>query len=157
MYKCQLLLQPFATNGILIFGFWALDLDRLSKEEQALIPQQLEEYRQYGPVFRNGDCYRLASYRENGVYDAFMAVAKDKSTAVISFVQVKSRAYRRSLRLKLAGLDEKSTLPPRGYERNSLWCRLDARRPFAGSGTVRLSKRVDQTRASTTIMLFFLA
>ena len=57
-------------------------------------------------MFREGDCYRLASYRENGTYDAIMAVSKDKSTAVVSFVQVKSRAYRRSLRLKLAGLEE---------------------------------------------------
>lgn len=100
---------PFEIRGRVslpgCFGY-ELDLDKLSPEEQALIPRQLEEYRQYGPVFREGDCYRLASCRENGVYDAIMAVAKDKSTAVVSFVQVKSRAYRRSLRLKLAGLEE---------------------------------------------------
>ena len=35
-----------------------------------------------------------------------MAVAKDKSAAVVSFVQVRSRASRRSLRLRLAGLEE---------------------------------------------------
>ena len=46
------------------------------------------------------------SYRENGVYDAFMAVAKDKSAAVVNFVQVRSRANRRSLWLRLAGLEE---------------------------------------------------
>lgn len=100
---------PFEIRGRVslpgCFGY-ELDLDKLSPEEQALIPRQLEEYRQYGPVFREGDCYRLASFRENGAYDAIMAVAKDKSAAVVSFVQVKSRAYRRSLRLKLAGLEE---------------------------------------------------
>lgn len=37
-----------------------------------------------------------------------MAVSKDKKTAVVSFVQARSRAYRRSLRLKLAGLEEKA-------------------------------------------------
>lgn len=100
---------PFEIRGRVslpgCFGY-ELDLDKLSSEEQSLIPRQLEEYRQYGPLFREGDCYRLASCRENGVYDAIMAVAKDKSAAVVSFVQVKSRAYRRSLRLKLAGLEE---------------------------------------------------
>lgn len=100
---------PFEIRGRVslpgCFGY-ELDLDKLSPKEQALIPRQLEEYRQYGPVFREGDRYRLASCRENGMYDAIMAVSKDKSTAVVSFVQVKSRAYRRSLRLKLAGLEE---------------------------------------------------
>lgn len=89
------------------FGY-ELDLDKLSEEERAMIPRQLEEYRQYGPVFRDGDCCRLASYRENHVYDALMAVAKDKSIAVVNYIQVRSRMPQRSLRLKLEGLDEKA-------------------------------------------------
>ena len=100
---------PFQIRGRVslagCFGY-ELDLEALPPEDQALIPGQLEEYRRCGPVFRNGDYYRLASYRENGVYDAFMAVAKDKSAAVVNFVQVRSRANRRSLRLRLAGLEE---------------------------------------------------
>ncbi len=107
------------------FGY-ELDLDKLSQGEQTLIPQQLEEYRQYGPVFREGDCYRLASYRENHTYDAFMAVTKDKRTAVVSFVQVHSRAYRRSLRLKLAGLDE-----------TALYRRKDTGEARSGAGWMR--------------------
>ena len=102
-------ITPFEVRGRVslpgCFGY-ELDIDKLSPEEQTLIPEQLEEYRQYGPVFREGDCYRLASYRENHTYDAIMAVSKDKKTAVVSFVQVRSRAYRRSLRLKLTGLEE---------------------------------------------------
>ena len=35
-----------------------------------------------------------------------MAVSKDKSQAVVLYVQATSRAYRRSLRLCLVGLDE---------------------------------------------------
>ena len=100
---------PFEVRGRVAlpgcFGY-ELDLGALPEADRALIPRQLEEYRQYGPVFHNGDCYRLASYRETHAYDAFMAVAKDKSLAVVSFVQARSRAYRRSLRLRLAGLDE---------------------------------------------------
>lgn len=59
-----------------------------------------------GPVFHDGDCYRLASCRENHAYDAVMGVSKDKSIAVVSFVQVRAHACRRSTRLLLAGLDE---------------------------------------------------
>lgn len=100
---------PFETRGRVslpgCFGY-ELDLGKLPQEELALIPRQIEEYRRYSPVFHDGDCYRLASCRENRSYDAVMAVSKDQSIAVVDFVQVRSRAYRRSLRLPLAGLDE---------------------------------------------------
>lgn len=46
---------------------------------------QLEEYRHLAPVFHGGDYYRLASSRENGTYDAFLSVTKDRRTAVVSF------------------------------------------------------------------------
>lgn len=102
-------ITPFETRGRVslsgCFGY-ELDLDKLTVEERAQIPDQLAEYRQYGPVFRDGDYYRLASSRENGFYDAFLAVTKDRSSAVLSYVQVRSRSYRRSLRLNLTGLDE---------------------------------------------------
>lgn len=122
-------ITPFEVRGRVslpgCFGY-ELDLDKLSPEEQTLISEQLEEYRQYGPVFREGDCYRLASYRENGTYDAIMAVSKDKKTAVVSFVQVRSRAYRRSLRLKLTGLEE-----------TALYRRKDTDEVRSGAGWMR--------------------
>ena len=122
-------ITPFEVRGRVslpgCFGY-ELDIDKLSPQEQTLIPEQLEEYRQYGPVFREGDCYRLASYRENGTYDAIMAVSKDKKTAVVSFVQVRSRAYRRSLRLKLAGLEE-----------TALYRRKDTDEVRSGAGWMR--------------------
>ena len=71
-----------------------------------MIPGQLEEYRKYGPVFHNGDYYRLASFAENHSYDAIMAVSKDKRVAVIDYVEVESRARTRAVRLELAGLSE---------------------------------------------------
>ena len=72
-----------------------------------MIPGQLEDYRKYGPVFHDGDYYRLASYGENGEYDALMAVSKDKRTAVLDYVHVMSR-QRRSVLLPLRGLDEET-------------------------------------------------
>ncbi len=98
---------PFRTRGRVAlpgcFGY-ELDLGKLSAEERAEIAQQLTEYREFGPVFHEGDLYRLASYAENHVFDAVMAVTKNQSLAVLNYVQVRSRAQMRSLRLPLSGL-----------------------------------------------------
>ena len=51
-----------------------------------------------------GDYYRLASYRENGEYDAFLSVTKDKGLAVVNYVQVLSRVPRKPPVLHLRGL-----------------------------------------------------
>ena len=102
---------PFATRGLVslpgCFGY-ELDLTKLTEEELAMIPGQLENYRKYGPVFHGGDYYRLASYGENGEYDALMSVSKDKRTAVLDYVHVMSRQRRRSVLLPLRGLDEET-------------------------------------------------
>ena len=99
---------PFETRGLVslpgCFGY-ELDLTKLTEEELAMIPGQLENYRKYGPVFHDGDYYRLASYGENQEYDALMAVTKDKKTAVIDYVHVMSRQRRRDVLLPLRGLD----------------------------------------------------
>ncbi len=100
---------PFLTRGGAAlpgcFGY-ELDLGELTEEERSQIPLQLAEYRMFGPVFREGDYYRLASFRDNGYYDALMAVTKDRSLAVVDYTQVRSRANLRSLRLPLRGLEE---------------------------------------------------
>ena len=100
---------PFETRGHVAlpgcFGY-ELDLTKLTPEEKAMIPGQLEDYRKYGPVFRTGDYYRLASFGENHEYDALMAVSKDKRIAVIDYVQVMSRYRVKSAHIQLAGLDE---------------------------------------------------
>lgn len=102
---------PFATRGLVslpgCFGY-ELDLTQLTEEELAMIPGQLENYRKYGPIFHNGDYYRLASYRENHEYDAIMSVTKDKRTAVLDYVHVLSRERRRNILLPLRGLDEET-------------------------------------------------
>ncbi len=100
---------PFQTRGHVslpgCFGY-ELDLTKLTPEEKAMIPGQLADYRKYGPIFHNGDYYRLASFSENHVYDAIMAVSKDQRTAVIDFVQVMSCRHLRSVRIPLPGLAE---------------------------------------------------
>lgn len=99
---------PFQTRGdvalVGAFGY-ELDLNQLPAEKFARIPGQLEAYREFGPLFREGDLYRLASYRENHSYDAFLVASKDRRLAVVQYVQAVSRSQRRSLRLLLDGLD----------------------------------------------------
>ena len=99
---------PFHTRGRVslpgCFGY-EMDLGKLTQEESAVIAEQMEEYLRLRPVFHEGEYYRLASYRENHRYDAFMVVNEDMGLAVICFTQVMSRAYRRSLRLTLEGLE----------------------------------------------------
>ena len=53
---------------------------------------------------RNGDYYRLASYQENNLYDCYMIVAKDKSEALLTYVQVLNRPNFKSRIVKLDGL-----------------------------------------------------
>ena len=73
-----------------------------------MIPKQLDDYRKYGPVFRTGDYYRLASFAENHEYDVIMAVTKDKRLAVLDYVQVLSRYKEKSILIQLDGLDEQA-------------------------------------------------
>ena len=47
----------------------------------------------------------MASYLENGSYDSYMVVDKDRSEALVTYVQVLSRPNFHSRRLRLKGLD----------------------------------------------------
>lgn len=100
---------PFATRGLVslpgCFGY-ELDLTKLSEEEKAMVPRQLADYERFGWVFRTGDYYRLASFRENGEYDALMAVSKDRRIAVLDYVQVLSREKKITPLVYPRGLEE---------------------------------------------------
>lgn len=110
---------PFETRGLVslpgCFGY-ELDLTKLTEEEKAMIPGQLENYKKYGWVFRTGDYYRLASYSENNEYDALMAVSKDKSIAVVEYIHVMSRERRNAVILYPQGLDEQTCYRMAGTE-----------------------------------------
>ncbi len=105
---------PFETRGHVAlagtFGY-ELDITKLSEEERAMVREQVKMYHKYNDLVRQGDYYRIASYRENNHYDCYMQVAKDKSEALVTYVQVKARANVKSKKLRLDGLD-----PARTYE-----------------------------------------
>ncbi len=114
---------PFSTRGIVAlagtFGY-ELDITKISEEERNQIPQQTAMYHKYNDLVRTGDYYRMASYRENQYYDAYMVVSKDKKEALVTFVMVKRRPNPRSRNLKLLGLDPEKTYRIEGQDRTYL-------------------------------------
>lgn len=102
---------PFHTRGTVAlagtFGY-ELDVTRISEEERAQIPGQIAVYKKYAWLIRQGDYYRIASWRENHLYDCYEIVAKDKSMAIISFVQVLNEPNVRSRKIKLQGLEKQA-------------------------------------------------
>lgn len=92
---------PFRTRGAVAaagtFGY-ELDVTKLSDEEKSAIKSQIESYRHFEPLIREGDYYRLLPK----ICWAF--VAKDASRAVVTFVAVQQTAGAPAPRVKLKGL-----------------------------------------------------
>lgn len=103
---------PFSTRGnvamVGTFGY-ELDVTRIPQEDRDAIPAQIEEFNKYNPIIRTGDQYRIGNVFEDNMWDAWMFVAKDRSEAVFTFVQVLGRPNYRSRRIKLKGLDPEAS------------------------------------------------
>lgn len=103
---------PFSTRGnvamVGTFGY-ELDVTRIPQEDRDAIPGQIAEFNKYNPIIRTGDQYRIGNVFENNMWDAWIFVAKDKSEAVFTFVQVLGRPNYRSRRIKLKGLDPEAS------------------------------------------------
>ena len=98
---------PFETRALVAmagtFGY-ELDITSLSEEQRQEIPRQIERYQRCAPLIRDGDYYRLASYSENGAYDCWQIVSKDRKETIVTYIQVKACANQRSRRVRLSGL-----------------------------------------------------
>ncbi len=86
------------------FGY-ELDVRNMIPEEKEQIPGQVALFRRIHPVVREGDYYRIASFRENHTYDSWMVVTKDRSQAFMTFVQVLAKPNLQGIRVCLQGLD----------------------------------------------------
>ena len=99
---------PFETRGYVAlagtFGY-ELDVTRIPEEDYSRIPEQTQLYHKYNDLIREGDYYRLASYSENHKYDCWMVAAKDKSEALVTWIQVlgESERAQQAETLKRAG------------------------------------------------------
>ncbi len=103
---------PFATRGYVAlagtFGY-ELDVTKIPEADRNMIPQQVAMYHQYNDLVRQGDYYRIAHYAENHYYDCYEVVAKDKSEALITYIQVLNRPNFHSRRIHIPGLDPDKT------------------------------------------------
>lgn len=99
---------PFETRGHVAlagtFGY-ELDVTKIPQEDREMIPEQVAMYHKYNDLVREGDYYRLASYRENHFYDCYGVVSKDKKEALYTFVQVLNRPNHHNRRIYFRGLD----------------------------------------------------
>ena len=99
---------PFETRGHVAlagtFGY-ELDITKLSEEEHKIVQEQTKMYHKYHDLVREGDYYRIASYRENQYYDCWAVAAKDKSEVLLTYVQVMAAANMHSRKLRLDGFD----------------------------------------------------
>ena len=86
------------------FGY-EMDVRNMDPEEKALIPGQVELFRRVHPVVREGDYYRIASFRENHSSDCWMVVKKDRSLAYMTYIQVLAAPNRPGVKVRMQGLD----------------------------------------------------
>lgn len=100
---------PFETRGYVAlagtFGY-ELDITKLSEEDKAMVQKQTAMYHMFNDIVREGDYYRISSYRENHLYDCFQVVSKDKKRSLVFYVQVLNEPNMHSRILKLQGLED---------------------------------------------------
>ncbi|MGN1191700.1 MAG: alpha-galactosidase [Dorea sp.] len=110
---------PFTTRGHVAlagtFGY-ELDITKISEEERALIPEQVDMYHKYQNLMQKGDYYRILSWSDKKPFDCWMVVAKDESEALVTFVQVLGSAIAHSKNILLKGLDLKARYRLEGTE-----------------------------------------
>lgn len=99
---------PFETRGYVAlagtFGY-ELDVTKIPEADRNMIPDQVAMYHKYNDLVRRGDYYRIARYAENHYFDCYAVVAKDKSEALVTYVQVLNRPNYHSRRICIPGLD----------------------------------------------------
>lgn len=99
---------PFETRGIVAlsgtFGY-ELDITKIPQEDRAQIPGQVAMYHKYHDLIREGDYYRIASYRENHLFDCWAVASKDKKEVLVTYVQVLGAPNVHSRKLFLRGFE----------------------------------------------------
>ena len=100
-------MTPFETRGYVAlagtFGY-ELDVTKIPQADRDSIPGQVAMYHKYNDLVRQGDYYRIAHYAENHYFDCYEVVAKDKSEALVTYIQVLGRVNYHSRRIRIPGL-----------------------------------------------------
>ncbi|MCR5093516.1 MAG: alpha-galactosidase [Lachnospiraceae bacterium] len=99
---------PMTTRGHVAlagtFGY-ELDINRMPAQDAALIPSQIALYHRYGELIREGDYYRISSWQDNHLNDSYIVVNRDKTQALLFWVQVLGEPNTRSKKIRIPGLD----------------------------------------------------
>jgi alpha-galactosidase len=90
------------------FGY-ELDLNTLTEEEKASVQQQIQQFKQYGPLIHNGLYYRLSNPLEDA-YAIWAFVSEDKKEALVQGMIFRTEPNLLRYGIKLRGLD-----PDRNY------------------------------------------
>ena len=110
---------PFETRGHVAlagtFGY-ELDVTKIPEEDRKMIPEQTKMYHKYHELVREGDYYRIASYRENHLYDCWAVAAKDKSEVLVTYVHVLSTPNAHSRRIFFQGFDPEAVYALEGTD-----------------------------------------
>ena len=121
--------MPFDVRGAVAlsgtFGY-ELDITAIPEEERNSIPEQVAVYHRVNELVREGDYYRIARNAEHaGYYDAWMSVSKDKSRALVTYIQCRAYPGGKGRVIKLKGLDPSSVYEIKligSDDENSYWC-----------------------------------
>ena len=110
---------PFETRGHVAlagtFGY-ELDVTKIPEEDRKMIPEQTKMYHKYHELVREGDYYRIASYRENYLYDCWAVASKDRREVLVTYVHVLSTPNAHSRRIFLQGFDPEAVYALEGTE-----------------------------------------
>ena len=105
---------PFTTRGHVAlagtFGY-ELDITKLPEEERKLIPEQTAMYHKYHELIRDGEYYRILSYRENHRSDCWAVASEDKNEVLVTYVQVLAQVNMPSRKVRLRGFDPAKKIP----------------------------------------------
>ncbi|MDR1638477.1 MAG: alpha-galactosidase [Clostridiales bacterium] len=102
-------ITPISTRGnVAMFGTFGfeLDLTKISKEDLEQVPALIAQYHKCNDLARDGDLYRIGNIFTDNTWDAWMFVSKDKSEALLEYVQVLASSNTPSRRIQLKGLKE---------------------------------------------------
>ncbi|MBQ9756191.1 MAG: alpha-galactosidase [Clostridia bacterium] len=86
------------------FGY-ELDLTKYGEEEFKAFSEYSNEYRAQESLMLEGDLYRLIA-PETDEFCAYLDVAKDKSKALFTFLEINTTGHTESMVVRLNGLDE---------------------------------------------------
>ena len=145
---------PFVARGHVAlagtFGY-ELDITKISEADREEIENQVAMYHRFADLNREGDYYRIASWAENHVLDCWQVVAKDRSEALVTFVQVLGKPNQHSRRIRLKGLDPEADYAVEEYK-SVQQKKMEAQRPEYAAMAGHASGKENQVYSGRLLM-----